>query len=176
MDASGLSSAVIAALIVGLLLAFACQLLLAGLGVALGLTLWGRSLTSGAEVRAVDNYAPEASGSASAAEESSAAGLSLGRVGLVVGLGSLLTINGVVFIACYLAVRFCDPDEVYAGAILGLMIWAAYALVMTWLSARTANSVVGLVVSSAVAGLRQVFEGARSLWQATLGRNTVRIN
>jgi len=131
MDAPGLSSAVIAALIVGLLLAFACQLLLAGLGVALGLTLWGRSLTSGAEtsgaeVRAVDNHAPEAStsdstvehpvsDSAAAAEESSAAGLSPGRVGLVVGLGLLLTINGVVFVACYLAVRFCDPDESMPG-------------------------------------------------------------
>lgn len=170
MDTAGLASLVIAALIVGLLLAFACQLLLAGLGVALGLTLWGQTLQaqlrSLADSEQADLEPPEAS------EPEPGGGPSLEQVGFWLGLGLLLTINSVVFIACYLAVRFCQPPDVYTGAILGLLIWTAYALVMLWLSARTANSVVGLVISSAIAGLRQVFAGVRSLWQATLGGAT----
>ncbi|MEO0407015.1 MAG: hypothetical protein AAF289_06655 [Cyanobacteria bacterium P01_A01_bin.135] len=156
------ASQVVAALTVGLLLAFTCQLLLTNLGLAVGITLWGGKAWT---------TPPEALEEAEDADESGEPDqtLSASTLSFAAGLGLLLTINGVLFVASYAAVSFCSPVTAFAGGILGLAIWAAYLLAMTWISTSAANSLVGFILSSAVSGLRQIFTVLSAVMQSVLG-------
>ncbi|MEO1094092.1 MAG: hypothetical protein AAFX01_04230 [Cyanobacteria bacterium J06638_28] len=152
------ASQVIAALLVGLLTIFTCQLLLTNVGIALGITIWGGVPWS----QDSDNDAKESIGD----DESS--GIDLGALSIAAGLGLLFTVNGLLFVACYVAVKFCTPMTAVAGGILGWIIWSAYMLVMTWISTRAANSLIAFILSSAVSGLRQIFAVLGSLMQSAL--------
>ncbi|MDB9525848.1 hypothetical protein PN498_07615 [Oscillatoria sp. CS-180] len=154
------ASQVVAALILGLLIALTCQLLLTNLGLAVGITIWGGQSQPNEE---------DAEGS----EEDDALSISLGTLGFAAGFGLLLTVNGVLFVACYGAVKFCAPATAFSGAMLGLAIWSAYLLTMTWISTRATNSLVAFILSSAVTGLRQIFDVLGSVMQTVVGdRNT----
>lgn len=152
------ASQVIAALLVGLLTIFTCQLLLTNVGLALGITIWGgahwqQDSESDSKDRGVD--------------DSESDSISLGTLSTAAGLGLLLTVNSVLFVACYVAVKFCMPVSAFSGAILGWVIWSAYMLIMTWVSTRAANSFIVFIFSSAVSGLRQIFAVIGSLLQST---------
>lgn len=151
------ASQAIAALLVGLLTSFTCQLLLTNLGLALGITIWG-GLSR--------NPGHDSSSENADVNDSESAAVSLGTISLAAGLGLLLTINSVMFVACYVAVKFCTPATASAGAILGWLVWSAYLLIMTWVSTRAANSLVAFIFSSAVSGLRQIFAVLGSLAQS----------
>ena len=154
------ASQVVAALLVGLLVAFTCQLLLTNLGLAIGITIWGGpSWTQ-------DNASHAKSDET---DDSTSSSISLETLSIAAGLGLLLTVNGVLFVACYVAVKFCLPQSVFAGAVLGWVVWSAYLLIMTWVSTRAANSLVAFILSSAVSGLRQILAVLGSLLQSTFG-------
>ncbi|MEM7771093.1 MAG: hypothetical protein AAF327_11350 [Cyanobacteria bacterium P01_A01_bin.37] len=154
------ASQVIAALLIGLLIVFTCQLLLMNLGLALGITIWGgSSWTQDNDSGSEDN----------GADDSETGSISLGTLSIAAGLGLLLTVNGVLFVACYGAVKFCAPATAFSGGMLGWVIWSAYMLLMTWVSTRAANSLIAFILSSAVSGLRQIFAVLGSLMQATFG-------
>lgn len=159
------ASQVIAALIVGLLLAFTCQLLLTNFGLALGISLWG-----GQSWQPSDRDLEDTSHSP-AADSDESSPVSFEMLSIAAGLGLLLTVNGVLFLACYGAVKFAGATTAFAGAILGGVIWAAYMLVMTWVSTSAANSLIAFILTSAVAGLRQIFTVLGSLMQSTFGES-----
>ncbi len=164
MIATNPASQVVAALIVGLLIAFTCQLLLTNLGLAVGITIWGGQSWS----RSKDNAETEGDGRSGDPEKESGS-ISAGTLSIAAGLGLLLTVNGVLATACYAAVKFCGAVTAFSGAVLGLVIWSAYMLVMTWLSTSAANSLVAFVLSSAVSGLRQIFKALSAVMQSLSG-------
>jgi hypothetical protein len=133
------------ALISGILLAFAIQLLLTNLSVAAGISYLGRSNSS-----ANDHHSDGNGGS------------TIRKIGLGVGLWTLLTVTIALFFACYLAVQLSFLPTAKLGAIVGLVIWAAYFTLLVWVSSSTVGSLVGSVVNAATSGFQSVLGAATS--------------
>ncbi|CEJ43481.1 MFS transporter [Umezakia ovalisporum] len=141
------------ALISGVILAFAFQLVLTNLSVAAGISYLGRPSDSNAVVGEVGNF-----------------GGTIRKIGTALGLWTLVTVTVALLIACFLAVKLSllvlDPR---LGAILGLVIWGAYFLLLVWVSSTTVGSVVGSVVNSATSGFQAIIGTAT----AALGARSV---
>ena len=136
MPPASVGTQIIVAVVVGLFTAFAVQFLLTNLGLVLGLWLL--------------KYRPQAS-SKQAAEDSEDISVD---IGFFAGLGILFTLNLVLFIACFLAVRFSTTGDSISGATLGIVIWSTYFLILIWAS----YSAVGWVFGTLTTKLRQLID------------------
>lgn len=125
-------------LIAGVLLAFAFQLLLSNFFIALGIS-----------------YA-ESESSVDAETQSSSLSNKIDEIGTVVGLRTLGTISITLFVACFLAVKLSFVHDGFLGAILGLIIWAAYLTLLIWVSSTTVSSVIGTLLKTATSGLQGI--------------------
>ncbi|MEA5524547.1 MFS transporter [Nodularia spumigena] len=141
------------ALISGVILAFAFQLVLTNLSVAAGISYLGRPSESDAVVGEVGSFRG-----------------TIRKIGTALGLWTLVTVTIALLIACFLAVKLSllvlDPR---LGAILGLVIWGAYFLLLVWVSSTTVGSLVGSVVNSATSGFQAIMGTAT----AALGAKAV---
>lgn len=144
------------ALISGVLLAFAIQLVLTNLSVAAGITYLGHQSDSGSSQQSND--------------QSGNLGGTIRKIGTAVGIWTLVTVSIALFIACFLAVKLSLLTvEVGLGATLGLVIWAAYFVILVWVSSTTVGSLVGSVVNTATSGFQAIMGTAT----AALGAKTV---
>ena len=134
---------IVVAVIVGLLIAFTVQFLLTNLGLALGISLL--------------KYLPQASSKATESSESESDGIDV-NISFFAGLGILLTLNTVLFIACFLAVRFSTARDPISGATLGIIICSIYFLILIWASYSAIGSVTGWVFGSVGTKLRQLIK------------------
>ncbi len=129
------------ALISGVILAFAIQLVLTNLSVAAGITYLGHSSNS------------DSSGNG----EAESVGGTIRKIGTAVGLWTLITVTTALAIASFLAAKLSlailSPG---LGAILGLVIWAAYFLLLVWVSSSTVGSVIGSVFNTATSGFQAI--------------------
>ncbi|WP_138502802.1 MFS transporter [Nostoc sp. PA-18-2419] len=145
------------ALISGVILAFAFQLVLTNLSVAAGISYLGR-----------------ASDSDSSGDEVGSLGGTIRKVGTAVGIWTLVTVTIALLIACFLAVKlsllFSDPGK---GAILGLVIWAAYFSLLFWVSSTTVGSLIGSVVNTATSGFQAIMGTATAALGAKAINNQV---
>jgi hypothetical protein len=141
-------------LISGLLLAFAIQLLLTNLSVAAGISYLGRSSDS-------DEHDSD--------RKSDGVGSTIRKIGFGVGLWTLITVSITLFLACYLAVQLSLLETAGLGAIVGLVIWAAYFSILVWISSTTVGSLIGSIVNTATAGFQAIVGTAA----AALGMKTV---
>ncbi|MBD1998601.1 hypothetical protein H6G00_18540 [Leptolyngbya sp. FACHB-541] len=123
-------------LVIGLLTAFAFQLLLTVLGIALGISVL------------------KVGSSESAHEDDRSSNSS--TIGLLAGFGVFLTVNTVLFAACFLATKFGQISDPIAGAIAGIVIWSAYFLLMLWLSSTAVSSLVGVILDALTGGFRRI--------------------
>ncbi len=129
------------ALISGIILAFAAQLVLTNAAVAAGLSFLGGSSDSNSNND----------------DQSESLGSTINKIGTAVGLGTLLSVTASLFFACLLGVRLSGLLlDVGLGAILGLVIWAAYFCLLVWVSSTAVGSLVGNVVSTATSGLQAI--------------------
>ena len=145
------------ALIAGLVLAIAIQLVLTNLAVALGISVLGRS--SDSDSHAADSHT----------EEAGSLGGTIRKIGTAVGLGTLVSVSVALFIACLLAVKLSLLDSVGGGAIVGLVIWAAYFSLLVYVSSTTVGSLVGSVFNTASSGVQAIMGTAA----AALGAKAV---
>jgi hypothetical protein len=127
------------ALVAGILLAFAFQLALTNLSVAAGISYLGRSSDSHD-----DDDASEGSGHA------------IRKISVRVGIWTLITVTIALFCACYLAVQLSLLATARLGAIVGLVIWAAYFSILVWVSSTAVGSLIGSVVSAATSGFQAI--------------------
>ncbi|MBV6626067.1 MAG: MFS transporter [Rivularia sp. (in: Bacteria)] len=131
------------ALIAGIILAFAAQLVLTNLAVAAGLSFLGGSSNS--------------SSNSSSDNQNESLGSTINKIGTAVGIGTLLSVTVSLFFACFLGVKLSLLSlDVGSGAILGLVIWAAYFCLLVWVSSTAVGSLIGNVVSSATSGLQAI--------------------
>ncbi|OUL18031.1 hypothetical protein BV378_37580 [Nostoc sp. RF31YmG] len=141
------------ALISGVILAFAFQLVLTNLSVAAGISYLGRPSDSDS-----DHH------------EAGSVGGTIRKIGTAVGIWTLVTVTVALLIACFLAVKLSllvlDPG---LGATLGLVIWGAYFLLLMWVSSTTVGSLIGSVVNTATSGFQAIMGTAT----AALGAKTV---
>ncbi|PIG94767.1 hypothetical protein [Gloeocapsopsis sp. IPPAS B-1203] len=130
------------ALISGVILAFAIQLVLTNLSVAAGISYLGHSSDSNSD---------------SSSSGSDSVGGTIRKIGTAVGIWTLVTVSVALFIACLLAVKLSLLTlDVGLGAILGLVIWGAYFLLLFWFSSTTVGSLIGSVVNTATSGFQAI--------------------
>jgi predicted transcriptional regulator len=79
-----------------------------------------------------------------------------GKLGFAIGAGTLLTVNVVLFIACFLAVKLSLVSSPTLGAGLGVVIWSGYFLSVLWLSTKAAGSLLGTLVGAVTGGIQQL--------------------
>ena len=131
------------ALIAGVIMAFAFQFLLTNLSIAAGISSGDNPL---------DDDEDE--------HESISLGKKIRKVESKVGLWTLLTVNVAIFVACFLAVKLSLINSIFLGAIVGVVIWSAYFLMLMWVSSSAIGSLVGSVASTASSGLQGVMATA----------------
>ncbi|MFB2772256.1 MFS transporter [Pelatocladus sp. BLCC-F211] len=141
------------ALISGVILAFAFQLVLTNLSVAAGISYLGRPSDASSDHGEVGSF-----------------GGTIRKIGTAVGIWTLITVTIALAIACFLAVKMSlvifSPG---LGAILGLVIWGAYFLLLVWVSSTTVGSLIGNVVNTATSGFQAIMGTAT----AALGAKAV---
>ncbi|MEL7350606.1 MAG: hypothetical protein AAF171_05225 [Cyanobacteria bacterium P01_A01_bin.116] len=167
-------------LLAGLVIAFALQLLLTNLGVALGLSAVGWLLPSetkeashkssqGTKVRkeAAEHEAAEPEKSEQgdtdrqSIKENEESGFSAPPVTHFLGLGVTLSLAPVLFAAAFLATEFNQFTSPGRGLIFGTILWSSYLLIITWLSSKTVSGIAETVLGGAAAGIRQLFLTAK---------------
>jgi hypothetical protein len=158
-DVASVGTQLFAALVVGLLTAFAFQLLLTSFGVAAGLTTLGlqfrnRNRTSEAIADSADSA--DSTESAETNEPTASGWDSISTIGFAAGCGILLSVNTALGGAAFLATKFSVIHSPISGAIIGIVIWSAYFLLVTWLSSSAVTSLIGVIFSSATSGFRQL--------------------
>ncbi len=149
------------ALVSGVILAFAFQLLLTNLSVALGLSYLGRSSDDDDHANHTDHH------------ESGSLGGTIKKIGTAVGLWTLLTVSLALFLACLLAVKLSLISSVGLGAIVGIVIWGAYFCLLVWVSSLTVGSLAGSVVNTATSGFQAIFGTATAALGAKAVNNQV---
>ncbi len=144
------------ALVSGILLAFAIQLLLTNFSVAAGISYLGRSSDSDDHDSSDDN-----------------GGISIRKIGFGLGLWTLISVTLALFLACYLAVQLSLLTNEGLGAIIGLVIWAAYFSLLVWVSSSTVGSLIGSVVNTATSGFQAILGAATAAIGGRVAKNQV---
>lgn len=126
------------ALIAGVVLAFAFQLLLTNLSVAAGISYLGQSSQTSSD------------------EGADSLGTTIRKIGFGVGLWTLVTVTISLFLACFLAIKLSLLEGWDLAAILGLVIWATYFSLLVWVSSTTVGSLIGSVVNTATSGFQAI--------------------
>ncbi len=145
------------ALISGVILAFAFQLVLTNLSLAAGISYLGRPSDSDANV-----------------EEGGSFGGTIRKIGTALGIWTLVSVTLALLIASFLAVKLSlvilDPG---LGATLGLVIWGAYFLLLVWVSSTTVGSLIGSVFNTATSGFQAILGTATAALGAKAVNNQV---
>ncbi len=79
------------------------------------------------------------------------------------GIWALLTASIALFFSSWLAVEMSLTGSVLIGTALGLVIWGVFYVLMTLLETSAVSSLVGSVIGVAKAGLRSTYLAASSL-------------
>ncbi|WP_341526809.1 MFS transporter [Nostoc sp. UHCC 0302] len=125
------------ALIAGVSMAFAFQLLFTNFSVAVGIS-------------ALDNDSDESDND----DESESWGRKIRGVQAKVGSWALITASIALFIACFLAVKLSLIESAFLGAIIGVVIWSAYFSILIWLGSSAVGSLIGSIVSTVTSGFQ----------------------
>jgi uncharacterized protein YfkK (UPF0435 family) len=138
------------ALISGLVLAFAIQLVLTNLSVAVGISYLGKYTDPDAD------SGHRSSDSNSHDDSSGGFGSTIRKISLGVGIWTLVTVTIALLISCFLAVKLSLLVSPALGAITGLVIWGTYFSLLVGISSTTAGSLVGTVVNAATSGFQAI--------------------
>ena len=136
------------ALLSGIVMAFAFQLLLTNLSLAAGISSGGDlgeddSETIGGKIRSVEGK---------------------------VGLWALITASIALFSASFLAVKLSLIESAFVGAIIGIVIWSSYFTLLLWLGSSAVGSLIGSLVNTVSSG----FEGLMGTATSAIGANVAR--
>ena len=147
---------ILAALIVGLITAFAFQMLLTSLGLAIGITALGFRTIASTNDDSLENTEenPEAK---DLRKPSNGQGNTFSKISIAAGLSLLATIDTVLFAASFLAVKVTQVANPISGALVGLVIWSAYFLILLWISSIAISSIAGSILDLATTGVRRLF-------------------
>ena len=137
-----------AALVAGVVLAFAFQLLFTNLGIAAGISMAGGSSSS--------------SSSSHDHNDSDSLGTTIKKIGTAVGLATLISVSLALFIASFLAVKLGLFVAPLSGIIVGLVIWATFFTLMVAFSSSALGSLLGSVVNTATSGVQSILGTATS--------------
>lgn len=141
------------ALLAGVLMAFAFQLLLTNFSVAVGISSLG--IGRGSD------------------DESEGLGGKVRKVETAIGLWALVTATIALFGASFLAVKLSLIESSYLGAIVGVVIWSAYFTLIMWLGSNRVGSLIGTVVSTATSGFQGIMGTATAALSANVAKQQI---
>jgi hypothetical protein len=136
------------ALLAGVVMAFAFQLLLTNLTVV---------LASGADLDVAD-------------DEEETLGAQIRKTEAKIGLWAVVTAAIALFSASFLAVKLSSIESAAIGAIIGVVIWSTYFTIVMWLGSSAVGSLLGSLASSVTSGL----QGLLGTAGAVIGANTAK--
>ncbi|MGF1540698.1 MAG: MFS transporter [Pleurocapsa sp.] len=146
------------ALIAGVVLAFALQLLFTNLGVAAGISMAGgssKSDSSPPNTRDLESLNERnIDGLRDRGSSSDSMGSTIKKIGMAVGIGTLISVTLALFIASLLAVKLSLFVSPLSGAIVGLVIWGTFFTLMMLFSSRAIGSLLGSVANTATSGIQ----------------------
>ena len=150
------SPEIFVSLLAGIAMAFAFQLLLTNLGVA---------ILSSPGTPDLDNDS----------DDGDDEGLMSTMRGIEtkVGIATLITVSIALFAACYLAVKLSLVNNAFDGAILGVVVWSFYFTIVVWLGSSAVGSLIGSIVSTATSGLQGIMGTATTALGANAAKNQV---
>jgi hypothetical protein len=140
------------ALLSGLLMAIAFQLLLTNLSIAL---------------IASPGIVPESDGDSDGLMDT------VRGIETKIGIGALVTMTISLAAACFLAVKLSLTTSVFVGAIVGVTIWSAYFSLIVLLGANAVGSLIGSIVNTASSGLQGMMGTATTALGANAAKNQV---
>ncbi|MEH2276100.1 MAG: MFS transporter [Nostoc sp.] len=141
---------ILVALLAGVLMAFAFQLLFTNFSVAVGISSWG-----------IDSDSDD---------DSESLGKTIRKVQAKVGAWALITVSIALFIACFLAVKLSLIESAFLGAIIGVVIWSTYFALVIWLGSSAVGSLIGSIASTVTSGFQSLIGTAT----ASIGANTAK--
>ncbi|MEA5624012.1 MFS transporter [Nostoc sp. UHCC 0251] len=124
------------ALLAGVLMAFAFQLLFTNFSVAVGISSWE-----------IDSDSDD---------DSESLGSKIRSVQTKIGAWALLTVSIALFIACFLAVKLSLIESASLGAIIGVVIWATYFSLVIWLGSSAVGSFIGSIANTVTSGFQSL--------------------
>jgi hypothetical protein len=138
------------ALLAGVLMAFAFQLLLTNFSVAVGISSWE-----------IDSDSDD---------ESESLGKTIRKVQAKIGAWALITASIALFIACFLAVKLSLIESAFLGAVIGVVIWSTYFSLVIWLGSSAVGSLIGSISNTVTSG----FQALMGTATAGIGANTAK--
>ncbi|WP_442944933.1 MFS transporter [Nostoc sp.] len=138
------------ALVAGVLMAFAFQLLLTNFSVAVGISSWEIGSDSD--------------------DESESLGKTIRKGQAKVGTWALITVSIALFIACFLAVKLSLIESAFLGAIIGVVIWSTYFSLVIWLGSSAVGSLIGSISNTVTSG----FQALMGTATAGIGANAAK--
>ncbi len=138
------------ALVAGVSMAFAFQLLFTNFSLAVGISSWE-----------IDSDSDD---------ESESLGKTIRKVQAKVGAWALITASIALFIACFLAVKISLIESAFLGAIIGVVIWSAYFSLVIWLGSSAVGSLIGSIANTVTSG----FQALTGTATAGIGANTAK--
>jgi hypothetical protein len=90
-----------------------------------------------------------------------------------IGIGALVTMTISLAAACFLAVKLSLTTSVFVGAIVGVTIWSAYFSLIVLLGANAVGSLIGSIVNTASSGLQGMMGTATTALGANAAKNQV---
>jgi hypothetical protein len=143
-----------AALVAGVVLALAFQLILTTLSVATGLQLAGdHDDDDFVDLSGLERHSAEPL-SDRIHDKTDKVAAAARKFSTAAGLWAIVTASIALFFATWLAVELSLTDDLTAGAVLGLVIWGLFYIIIMRLEMRAASSVVGHVNRWAHTGFR----------------------
>jgi nucleoid DNA-binding protein len=141
---------ILVALVAGVLMAFAFQLLFTNFSVAVGISSWE-----------IDSDSDD---------ESEGLGKTIRKVQSKVGAWVLITASIALFIASFLAVKLSLIESESLGAIIGVVIWSTYFSLVIWLGSSALGSLIGSISNTVTSG----FQALMGTATAGIGANTAK--
>ncbi|MEH2022222.1 MFS transporter [Nostoc sp.] len=138
------------ALLAGVSMAFAFQLLLTNFSVAVGISSWE-----------IDSDSDD---------ESESLGKTIRKGQAKVGAWALITVSIALFIACFLAVKLSLIESAFLGAIIGVVIWSTYFSLVIWLGSSAIGSLIGSISNTVTSG----FQALMGTATAGIGANSAK--
>ncbi|MEI6445338.1 MAG: MFS transporter [Nostocales cyanobacterium ELA583] len=139
------------ALLCGVLMAFAFQLLFTNLSVAAGISAIG-------------------TGAYSDDDDAQTLGESIRKIEAKIGIWAIFSSSLALFLACFLAVKLSLIESTFLGAIIGVVIWSTYFTVIMWMGSNALGSIVGSFVSTVTSGIQGLLGTATTAMGANVAQ------
>ena len=152
------------AVIAGLILSIAFELILTNLSAAIGLNVAEERLKPSHRHEEAHEKQEKGPLDKRIIDSLEAANKTVLKVNSWFGLWTIITASISLFFACWISVLISGTFNLMLGALLGLVIWAFFYVILLSLEAKIVSSMVGALTSTAKSALKSAYQSASSIF------------